>query len=208
VALQRPDANKAPVETPNPPQGLDEHAMALARDQACDTEERPSRAPRALSRRFRFCRAWRDDGNPVWGNTMICHSDGSSPAGTENAAKSRQHGSLKSGELRSLSPGKSGFLGKGMVDQGDQPQATRLGRDHPLQPRQGEAVDNRYGSVGKGVKSVAIGARRELDELDGTSAGAQPVQDVTVVQISTGQLIKPAGDDEDEFGLFTRSQGG
>ena len=145
ITLQRADANQAPVEIANPPQGLDEHAMSFARDQACDAEQRAGRAPRSPPTSLRLCRARRDHGDPVGRDAIGCHSGGGSPAGTENAAKPRQHGSFESGQLLRLILRKPGFLCKWMVDQGDQPQTARLRRDRPLQPGQSQAVDNRCG---------------------------------------------------------------
>jgi len=63
-----------------------------------------------------------------------------------------------------------------------------------------EAVDYRRGAVGKfGQRRFTI-IRGKLDDLYNASAGPQAIDNVTVVQITAGQLIEPARDDKDELG--------
>jgi hypothetical protein len=86
------------------------------------------------------------------------------------------------------------------MNEGNEPQAPRFRPKDSFETAEGEAVNNRDGSVGKFVKHRAIRARCKLDDFDGAPTGAQTLDNVTIEQISAGQLIETARDDEDQFG--------
>jgi hypothetical protein len=111
-----------------------------------------------------------------------------------------QRDRLKSNEALRRSAGKPGFLSQRMVDQRDEPQSAPLGYDRLFEIGEREAVDYRRGAVGKfGQRRFTI-IRGKLDKLYNASAGPQAIDDVTVVQITAGQLIEPARDNKDELG--------
>jgi hypothetical protein len=86
------------------------------------------------------------------------------------------------------------------VDQGDKPQAARM-RDHHLrETRKDEAVDNCRCAVGDGGECRPVGSWtpcRKLDESHEPAARSQTLDNVTVEQISAGELIEPPRGDED-----------
>ena len=101
--------------------------MAFTRDHACDAEQRPNRAAPRPQRPVRFCRAGRDHEDAV-GRNAISRDRGSRPwAGTNDAAKALQRGSLEPNEALSRRAGKPGFLSERMVDERDEPQSAPLG---------------------------------------------------------------------------------
>jgi hypothetical protein len=196
--MERPDTNEAPIEITKTPQSLDEHAMAFPRDEAGDAEQGPRRAMPPSSVRCRLCRARRDDGYPVWRDTVLLDRHGGSPAGADDPAKPRQDPSLQSRKPLRLGPRKAGLRGQCMVHEGNEPQTGRLRREGVFETRESKAVDDGDGLVGKGGKDGPIGFRREFEQLHRTPAGAQSLDNVAIVEISAGQLIEPARDGEDE----------
>jgi hypothetical protein len=89
------------------------------------------------------------------------------------------------------------------MDEGDEAQAARLRRDLLSEVRKGEAVDNRLRPVGHGGERRPVRSRipsRKFDDSHDPAACAQALDNVAVEQVSAGELIEPARDDEDEFG--------
>ena len=105
------------------------------------------------------------------------------------------------GPLR-LSWRKAAFLCQRAVDEGDEPQAARLRRYRLSEIGKGEAIDNCLRAVGHAGEHRRVclwTPSGELDDPNDPPARAQSLDNVTVEQISAGNLIEPAGDDEDEL---------
>src|SRR5260370_25891085 len=89
------------------------------------------------------------------------------------------------------------------MDEGDEPQAARLRRHHLSKIGEGEAVDNRLGAIGEAGERRRVRLRmphRKFDDPDTPAPRTQTLDDVTVEQISAGDLIEPARDDKHELG--------
>jgi hypothetical protein len=86
-----------------------------------------------------------------------------------------------------------------MMDEGDEPQATSLRYDHAFEAAKGKTVHDHNGLVGKGGKGRTIRLRRKLDHPYRAPSGGQALDDVTVVEISAGELVERARDDEYQF---------
>jgi hypothetical protein len=72
--------------------------------------------------------------------------------------------------------------------------------DHLLEFGKREPVDDDRGSVGScGERRCLIRVHRELDNPYPAPAGAQALDNVTVVEIAAGQLIEAARNDKDEL---------
>jgi hypothetical protein len=111
-----------------------------------------------------------------------------------------QRGRLESREALRRRVGKPGFLGERMVYKRDEPQSAPVSQDRLFEIGEPEAVDYRRGAVGKFAQRHCTIIRAELDDLYRVPAGPQAVDDVTVVKITTGQLVEPARDDKDKLG--------
>ena len=88
------------------------------------------------------------------------------------------------------------------MDEGDEPQAARLRRYQLSEIGKGEAVDNCLRPVGHAGEHCGVCLwipSCELDDANDPAARAQTLDNVTVEQVSAGNLIEPAGDDEDEL---------
>jgi hypothetical protein len=88
------------------------------------------------------------------------------------------------------------------VDQGDKPQAARMRHHHLSEIGKGEAVDNYLRAVSDGGEHRPVRARipcRKLDDSHHPAARTQALDNMTVEQISAGELIEPPWDDEDEL---------
>jgi hypothetical protein len=105
------------------------------------------------------------------------------------------------GPLR-LGSRKAAFLCQRAVDKGDEPQAARLRRYHLLEIGKGEAIDNclrAVGHTGEHRRVCLCTPFGKLDDPNEPAARTQSLDNVTVEQISAGNLIEPAGDDEDKL---------
>ena len=107
------------------------------------------------------------------------------------------------GTLR-LGRWKAAFLCQRAVHEGDEPQAPRLRRYHFSEIGKGESVDNCFrpvGHAGEHFRVCLSTSFGELDDPNEPAARAQTLDNVTVEQITAGNLIEPAGDDEDELSV-------
>jgi hypothetical protein len=88
------------------------------------------------------------------------------------------------------------------VDQGDKPQAVRMRYHHLSEIGKSEAVDNCLRAVGNGGEHRPVRSRIpccKLDDSHHPATRTQALDNVTVEQISAGELIEPPRDDEDEL---------
>jgi hypothetical protein len=155
--------------------------------------------------RPRLRRSRWNDSDPIGTHAIAFDSQGCFPARTEHAAKAWQNSALECGEPGGPSWRESGLLGQRMVDESDEPQTAGVRLDRRFETGQGEAVDNRRRPIVKGGEHIPVDARRQLDKPDGALPGPKAFDDMAVVQISTGQLIEPAENDEDKPRIFSRS---
>jgi len=184
----------------NPHHGVDEHAMTFTRDQARDAEECSSRTAPEPPVSGGPCRARRDDGDPVGRDAIPLDRGGRSPARAKDATKPWQHSSLEpDGPLR-LVPGEARLLSQRVVDEGDEPQAMSLPCDHLFETVKGKAVHDHDRPVGKCGNRRTIRPRRKLDHPYRARPGDQILDNVTVVEISAGELVEATRDDEYQFG--------
>ena len=103
--------------------------MAFPRDHACDTEQRANRATPRPQRPVRLCRARRDHEDALGWDTMSLNPGSRPCAGTNDAAKAWQHGSLDPPKALRRRAGKPGFLSERMVDERDEALSAPVGQD-------------------------------------------------------------------------------
>ena len=88
------------------------------------------------------------------------------------------------------------------VDQGDKPQAARERHHRLSEIGKSEAVDNCLRAVSDGGEHRPVRAQipcRKLDDSHHPAARTQALDNMTVEQISAGELIEPPWDDEDDL---------
>ena len=174
--------------------------MAFAPDEAGDAKQRPRQPATRAAVRCRLCRARRNDGDPFERDAIARDCGSRSPAGTNDTVALRQYRGLEPRGTLRRGAGKTGLLGQRMVNQGDQPQSVPMRGDRRFETGKGEAVDDRRGAVGKSRKYRRFAPRRELDDRHAAAAAAQPFDNVTIIEITAGQLIELTRNNENQFG--------
>jgi hypothetical protein len=86
-----------------------------------------------------------------------------------------------------------------MVNQEDQSQAVPVCGDHRLETGKSEAVDDRRGAGGEPDKHRRVWLWGEFYNPYPATPGAQPVNDVTIIEIPSGQLIEATRNNKNQL---------